>query len=93
MTLECVSITDTVETMIGLRIKQLVFPDGLQIELHDSAFTAAAPVAEQSDTIPADNEQCHCGHSLVTHHNGNGQCIEGCDPEQCEEHPDKVQAK
>jgi hypothetical protein len=75
-------------------LKRLVM-DGVEMELHDSAFfrpsaepdapdatpeAAAASVASLLKALPAD--RCPCGHDRETEHNESG-CLYGCAVASC----------
>ncbi len=82
------AILDLAKTMLTEKIRRLRI-EGLEIELHDSAFREAEAPLE----VPADPEEgkgkdldfgqrCGCGHLREVEHTGSG-CLFGCDPDHC----------
>ena len=87
-------VPEVVGEMLRLKLRRVRLFDGVEYELHDSAFAAPpAPAAEQPEKVAVEeNEQCPCGHSLAIEHNEAG-CYHGCTEEQCSVNPDRVQAQ
>lgn len=74
--------------------------DGIEVELHDSAFAArgdaeqpAASAEKPGDGATkrafAPEAQCACGHPETTEHNPEGLCLHGCPVALCEAKLDK----
>lgn len=88
-----IGASETVSEMLRLKLRRVRLFDGVEYELHDSAFaTPPARAAEQPEKVAIEeNEQCPCGHSQAIEHNEAG-CYHGCTDEQCSVNPDRVQA-
>ena len=75
------SLKFTVAEMIALKVQRARWPDGVEIELHPSAF--AAPLATAAEPMRIEPEGlCKCGHDMASEHSESG-CLRGCALEAC----------